>query len=103
MTTEDTKLDMEALSRSLTGFDEIAIQQRFGADFTALPGTLTARSLLFVHHRRGGMSDADAWTTVMGMSIDDVEAEYEIPDEVREAVEGKARARLDATRPTPTS
>jgi len=103
MSNEGTgKLDMEELSRSLTGFDEIAIQKRFGADFTALPGTLAARALLFVHKTREGRAPADAFNAVMGLRIDAVEQEFEVPDEVREAAEGKARA-ARATRPTRTS
>lgn len=74
---------------SLTGFDEIAIAAHFGCEWMELqakPITLL-RALAFVDHRRGGMSDKDAYAAVMGMSVREV-GDYFPDDPDQEPVEG---------------
>jgi hypothetical protein len=81
----DAKIDMEALSRSLTGFDEIAICNKFHREFTDLPGTRQARALLFISKKREGMTDADAFKLVMDLPLGELEGFFDT-----ESLEGKA-------------
>lgn len=70
------KLDIDAYTRSLTGFDEIAIERFFGKGIGALSGTLQARALLFVEARRAATSDQEAFRASMQATIGDVEARF---------------------------
>jgi|WetSurMetagenome_2_1015567.scaffolds.fasta_scaffold72741_3 hypothetical protein len=92
------KLDAEELSRSLTGFDEIAIQKWFKAPFTDLSSTLVSRALIFIHRKRQGASDADAYRTVMEMGLGEVAEHFDDGT----SAEGNGRAKL-ATAPTRAS
>jgi hypothetical protein len=70
--------------RSLDGFDEIAIEQKFHAEVSALSELKTMRALVFVIKRREGKSDQTAFAEVMKMSIGqvgDVFESEEIDDE----------------------
>jgi hypothetical protein len=64
----------EEVFDSLTGFDEMAITQHFGKTINDLAGdpTMFGRALAFVVERRGGASDDEARTTVLGMALKDV-------------------------------
>lgn len=56
---------------SLNGFDEIAIAQRFGEEWTALHEKRSyrfIRALIFVEERRNGSKDADAFKTAMNLT-----------------------------------
>lgn len=57
------------LSRSFTGYDEIAIEQRFKRAFTDLPATLASRAMIFVQLRRDGAKDNDAYKVAMDMPL----------------------------------
>ena len=70
-------IEAEQFTRTLTGYDEIAIAQQFGAPLGALAGGLVPRALLFIESRRGGMKDPDAYMTVMTMTLGDVEERFE--------------------------
>lgn len=87
MTSTTEKPNIEELTESLTGFEEIAISKAFSVkDFTALPGTMSVRALLFVVYKREGDNDGDAYQRAMELSMkavndyfdDEIEA---IPDE----------------------
>ena len=57
---------------SLTGYDEVAIEKRFGRDIEDLAentGTTFLRALMFTLKRREGLSDGDAHTAVMSMTF----------------------------------
>lgn len=71
-------LTVAAMTESLTGFDELCITRLFGADVADLPGTMTLRALVCIAERRGGqaLSDADAYTASMEMSLHDVMAYF---------------------------
>jgi len=107
MTTEPDaaaeKYDLEGLSKSLTGWDEIAIQQMFRSSIEELSGTVQARALLFVALRRAGGKDGPTFKQVMDMTIVDVEARFEITEEMRAAAEQGKAGRLAGTGSTPTS
>lgn len=60
---------------SLTGFDEIAIAQRFGhtvTDLASSQATMFTRALVFVAQRRDGATDDDAYNAAMNMPMKDV-------------------------------
>lgn len=74
---------MSEVMESLNGFDEIAIEQAFGAPITDLletKPTTGARALLFVIRRRDGMKDNEARKAVMEMRLGDVQG-YFVDDE----------------------
>jgi hypothetical protein len=72
----ETEIQSEAVDRpsvedvmgSLNGFDEIAIEQRFG-DLSGLSGMRTVRALQFVRIRRGGVKDPDAYAAAMALTL----------------------------------
>lgn len=70
------KIDAEEAAGSVTGYDEIAIAKAFGLDLVDMQeqkkGTLTMRALLFITRRREGLSDKDAYRSVMEMRLSDV-------------------------------
>lgn len=69
-----TELDPDTIAESLNGFDEQAIEARFGMSFWKAgsdPGK-AMRMLLFTHERRSGMKDVDAYRTVMLMPAGEV-------------------------------
>ena len=71
-------LDPDGLSRSLSGFDQIAIRQTFRErlDQLAADGTMFMRALLFVLERREGMADPDAFRLVMNLPLEDVVSRF---------------------------
>lgn len=69
---------------SLTGFDEIAIAQRFGrtvSDLAQNDATMFTRSLVFVAKRREGASDDDAWQAALGLPMKEVSIFFTEPAE----------------------
>jgi hypothetical protein len=90
------KLSPEAAAESLTGFDEIAIEQMFRKDISDMSGTMSMRAIMFVLQRRDGQSDADAFRAVMAAPLKEIQAGF------AEVDEGKA-GENDETEPGPTS
>lgn len=78
---QQTKPTADEVLESLTGFDEIAIEQAFGSDITSLARVSVGkfgRALAFVLARRDGMSDKDAKARTLGLTrreVDDLFAE----------------------------
>jgi len=73
-----TLLDPDALAESLNGFDEIAIEGRFGISFWKAaqdPGK-AMRMLLFTQFRRDGQKDTDAYRSVMMLPAGEVIARF---------------------------
>lgn len=63
------------VSESLTGFDEIAIKQHFGATIRGLTQddpTQYLRALVFVLERRAGKKDPEAYHVAQSMSLIEV-------------------------------
>lgn len=57
---------------SLTGFDEIAIAQRFGRTVSELATrdeSMFGRALVFVFKRRGGATDDEAYNAALSLSM----------------------------------
>ena len=71
------KVSAEAFTRSLTGFEELAIQRMFKSGLGDLRDTMIARALLFVRSKREGLKDPDAFKAAMEMPLGDVEAHFE--------------------------
>lgn len=71
-------LDMDALSRSINGFEQIAIRRMFRERLDALSadGVMLMRAFLFVVEKRNGMSDPDAYRAAMNMTIEEVVARF---------------------------
>jgi hypothetical protein len=74
-------LDAEAFTRSLTGFDEVAIKRMFAAPLGELDGGLIPRALLFVAERRDGSNDADAFRRVMELTLGEIEGKFGVDEE----------------------
>ena len=68
-TTTDPALDVRGFMRSLTGFDEIAIEQQFRRPLEDLSNTGTVRALAFVQFRRDGLDDKAAHEKAMGATF----------------------------------
>lgn len=67
-----TDMTATEVFESLTGFDEIAIAQKFGTDVTVLADTkptMFMRALVYVLKRRDGMTDAEAKNAAMGLTL----------------------------------
>jgi hypothetical protein len=78
------KPSIEEVTRSLTGYDELAIQKHFKADWTALAETspvAVTRALVFVMERRRGLTDQDAYKAAMGLTIGECTARFADTDE----------------------
>lgn len=67
---------------SLNGYDELAIARAFGTDIADLRDSPMRflRALAFVHQRRAGAKDADAYKAAMNLSIS-ATGEYFADDE----------------------
>ena len=84
-----SKMNSEEMMRSLGGFEEIAIAQRFGSDLLQLGGTMATRALVFVDLRRRGAKDSEAYKTAMDMTLGDVQDRFVVPDEDEDGETGK--------------
>jgi len=75
-------LDMDQLSKSLTGFEQIAVTQVFRQklDSLATDSTMFMRVLLFVQQKRNGLNDADAFRAVMMLDIETVVESFKPKD-----------------------
>ncbi len=60
---------VEDVTGSLSGFDELAIEQKFGGDLGSLSGTMSLRALVFVLERRSGADDKTAYGAAMRKTL----------------------------------
>ncbi len=67
---------IEDVVGSLSGFDEVAIEQKFKGDLGSLNNTMTARALVFVLERRAGKDDKAAYGESMRLTLKDVNARF---------------------------
>jgi hypothetical protein len=71
--------------RSLTGFDEIAVEKAFGKEFDDLNGRDTVRAVIFVLEKRAGANDKDAKQYAMSVPMGQLDDHFETdPEEVDE-------------------
>lgn len=62
----------EEAFESLTGFDEIAISQKFAGTVSEMAEKqplMFVRALVFVFKRRDGLSDDEAWTAALNLTM----------------------------------
>lgn len=60
---------VEDITGSLNGFDELAIEKKFGKELGSLNGTMTLRALVFVLERRNGKEDREAYNEAMRRTL----------------------------------
>lgn len=73
------KQTLEDAFNSLTGFDEIAIEKRFGlSDYSTIEqrSTRWVRAMVFVLKRREGLNDLDAYKTAMDMTLGELNDQF---------------------------
>lgn len=78
----------QEVAESLTGFDEIAIKQKFGMALKPLGDedqTQFLRALVFVLRRRDGKQDAEAFHLAQAATLSEVSAQFQQPGEEAEA------------------
>lgn len=80
--------------KSLTGYDELAIDRAFGKGLDELNARELARALVFTLERRGGASDADAKRTALELPMSELDTRFEteteeLDEEEPETPEGK--------------
>lgn len=94
------KLDAEAYFRSLNGFEEIALEQLFRMKLKALANdeTRLMRALLVIEGKRAGLVDADAFSQVMLLRLDDVTERFEQPAQDDDEAELDADAQAERDR-----
>lgn len=83
---EDTRPTVKALSESLNGFDQIAIRTRFHERFDQIAEDpiMFTRALYFVHLRREGMKDSDAFNGAMLLTFQELNEKFAKTDDVDE-------------------
>lgn len=76
------KVDLEAVFNGLTGFDEIALSQRFNMGIENLQErpSMACRAAMFIDLRNHGLGDADAYKQAMEMSLADVMDRVQLPE-----------------------
>jgi len=77
------KPTLKEVSQSLTGFDEIAIKQKFSTSLAQLSqddATQFARALAFVLERRDGKNDAEAYHIVQTDTLAKINARFREED-----------------------
>lgn len=82
MTTSTTDITAGDMFLTLNGFDELAVAKAFAADIAELRNSPMRflRALAFVHQRRNGAKDADAYKTAMTLTVAEV-GDYFADDE----------------------
>lgn len=96
MSTETTSPVCEqspsAFLDNLTGFDEIAIKKTFNASVDQLDRIALVRALAFVHKRREGAKDGEAYKAAMSMPQGELRTYFADEDEdtLDEDAEGNA-------------
>jgi hypothetical protein len=77
----EVKPRVEDVLRSMTGFDELAVEKHFRNDLGSLNPTMTARAVAFVVVRREQPDDDKAaWAAVMKMPIGDINDMFDTSD-----------------------
>lgn len=81
------KLTVDEHMELLTGFDEVAIEERFGKDIDSLRFTMSLRALAFTSRTRNGQPAKDAYKAVMSLTLKELgdlfadDADEPMPDE----------------------
>lgn len=87
----DSKPKVLDTIRSMTGFDEIAVEQRFHKNIQDIESeSMMARALIFVLERRNGKDDKTAYGEAMRLTVGDLQSYFEKEDDEEELNEGEA-------------
>lgn len=84
------KINLQDMSESLNGFDEIAIRQRFRMGISDMQNDAFTymRALWFVHVRRtDGLKDPEAYNAAMDLSIKELGERFDLSGSVADAEE----------------
>lgn len=104
-TDERDKISFSDTVASLTGYEEIEIEERFGEPIGQLMNSALSkagRALIFVAELRGGAKSADAYKTAMGMRLDAVNTRFFDEDEDEEEDEGDEPVTAEGKDGTPS-
>src|SRR5690606_3900352 len=80
------KINLTELSRSITGFDQVAVRTRFHDRLENLmdDGLMFMRVMYFVHLRRNGSKDADAFNQAMALPLSELTELFDAGDDGEE-------------------
>jgi hypothetical protein len=73
------KVDGAEFTKTLTGFDELAIERAFRRPLDDMPSIASLRALLFIRLRREGAKDTDAFKVAMSLTLGRMEDLFERP------------------------
>ena len=91
------KPTVEDVYRSISGFDDIAIESMFRKELADLSPVKTTRALVFTLKRREGLDDAAAFKAVMDMGLGDLndtfaDGDQEQPGIIADLADGPGKA-----------
>lgn len=92
------KINLAELSQSLNGFDQIAIRSRFHERVDVLmdDSLFFTRAMYFIHLRRNGAKDADAFQTAMNVPLSELTDLFVKPEDGDTEESGDAEAIAEA-------
>jgi O6-methylguanine-DNA--protein-cysteine methyltransferase len=96
------QISVNEMAESLTGFEEIAIEQHMGIDIYAdaeQKGVKALRALVFVHLTRGGQNAHEAKQSAMGMTLRECNAYFQAEEDEVEPEEPVTEVGKDASQP----
>ena len=70
---DSAKPTVEDSVNSLTGFDEIAVRKRFGAELSDLSATMMMRALVYILNLRESKDEPAAFNAAMKMPLGDIQ------------------------------
>jgi hypothetical protein len=94
---ENSKPTVTEVQNTLNGFDEIAIEKAFGAEYDDLNGRNTLRALIFTMKRRDGLDDIKARKAALEVPMDQLVGHFaddanEVDEDEPETDAGKTGA-----------
>jgi hypothetical protein len=96
------KVTATEVFESLTGHDEVAVTEAFGASSERLQGTMLARSLVFVLERRDGKPHNEAYEAAMAIPQKAL-LDYFVPEDDDEAGKDETSVTADPADSVSTS
>lgn len=82
--TSTPKTTYDEAVEGLSGYDEVAIEKKFGTDLDSLRLSMQLRALFFVRVKGGGSTEADAYKQAMELTVKQLGDEF--PDTEAEPV-----------------
>lgn len=91
-----TETTIQEMAESLTGYDELAIKKEFRLTVSALVNDgdtiASMRAYVFVHQRRQGLKDSEAYAAAMEMRQADILAYFSAGDDDEEPADDLGEA-----------